>query len=115
MEMGERIKRLRIERGMTQEELGKAVGLQRAAINKYEKGIVENIKRTTIIKLAEVLRTTPSYLVGYEDDEEVSELTAIQEELFEKIYELTPDNQRTLIGIVETLLTAQTRKDENDD
>jgi len=115
MEMGERIKRLRIERGMTQEELGRAVGLQRAAINKYEKGIVENIKRTTIIKLAEVLRTTPSYLVGYEDDEEVSELTAIQEELMEKIFELTPDNQRTLIGIVETLLTAQTRKDENDD
>lgn len=115
MEMGERIKRLRIERGMTQEELGKAVGLQRAAINKYEKGIVENIKRTTIVKLAEVLRTTPSYLIGYEDDEEVSELTAIQEELMEKIFELTPDNQRTLIGIVETLLTAQTRKDENDD
>lgn len=115
MEMGERIKRLRIERGMTQEELGKAVGLQRAAINKYEKGIVESIKRTTIIKLAEVLNTTPSYLVGYEDDEEISELTAIQEELMEKIYELTPDNQRTLIGIVETLLKAQTRKDENDD
>lgn len=44
MEMGERIKRLRLKRGMTQEELGKAVGLQRAAINKYEKGIVENIK-----------------------------------------------------------------------
>ena len=115
MEMGERIKRLRLERGMTQEELGKAVGLQRAAINKYEKGIVENIKRTTIIKLAEVLRTTPSYLVGYEDDEDLSELTATQEDLMEKIFKLTPDNQRTLIGIVETLLKAQTRKDENDD
>ena len=51
--MENRIRDLRIERGMTQEELGKAVGLKRAAINKYEKGVVVNIKQETIMKLAE--------------------------------------------------------------
>lgn len=35
--MGDRIRRLRLSKGLTQEELGKRVGLQRAAINKYEK------------------------------------------------------------------------------
>ena len=34
---GERIKELRVLEGMSQEELGRRVGVQRAAINKYEK------------------------------------------------------------------------------
>ena len=41
---GERIKELRLLAEMSQDELGRRVGVQRAAINKYEKGIVENIK-----------------------------------------------------------------------
>ena len=105
--MKNRIRDLRIERGMTQEELGKAVGLKRAAINKYEKGVVVNIKQETIMKLAEVLHTTPSYLMGYEDDKALSELTAIQEEVIEKFFSLTPKNQETLLGIIETLLQSQ--------
>lgn len=114
MEMGDRIRQLRIEHGMTQEELGKAVGLQRAAINKYEKGIVENIRRTTIMKLAQVLHTTPSYLMGYEE-KEISELSALQESIVEKVFELTPENQETLLGIIDTLLLAQARKESKDD
>lgn len=43
--MGDRIKRLRFENNWTQEELGNRVGLKRAAINKYEKGNVENMRR----------------------------------------------------------------------
>lgn len=37
MDMGERIKQLRIANGLTQEELGKYIGVQKAAIRKYEK------------------------------------------------------------------------------
>ncbi len=46
--MGERIKRLRLEKNLTQEELASKFGLKRAAINKYEKGNVENMKRSVI-------------------------------------------------------------------
>ena len=48
---GERIKYLRTINNMSQEELGKRVGVQRAAINKYEKGTVENIPIATIEKI----------------------------------------------------------------
>ena len=41
--LGTRIKELRTLAGLSQEELGRRVGVQRAAINKYEKGTVENI------------------------------------------------------------------------
>lgn len=45
MEIGERIRRLRKDRHMTQEELAHMLGLQKSAIAKYEKGRVSNIKK----------------------------------------------------------------------
>lgn len=53
--IGERIKNRRLELGLTQEELGTKIGVQRAAINKYEKGLVQNIKRSTQQQLADAL------------------------------------------------------------
>lgn len=67
MTPGERIKQLRKEHCMTQEQLGKIIGVQKAAIQKYEKGTVQNIKRASLIKLAEVLDTTPEYILGWEN------------------------------------------------
>jgi repressor LexA len=66
MTPGERIRQLRKEHKMTQEELGEVIGVQKAAIQKYEKGTVQNIKRASLIKLAEVLETTPEYILGWE-------------------------------------------------
>lgn len=67
MTTGERIKLLRKENGFTQEELGAKIGVQKAAIQKYEKGTVKNIKRDSLILLAKYLNTTPEYLLGWED------------------------------------------------
>lgn len=66
--IGIRIKELRIIRGLSQEELGRRVGVQRAAINKYEKGTVTNIPIATIEKLAYVFEVSPSYIVGWCDN-----------------------------------------------
>lgn len=66
---GTRIKELRSLAGMSQEELGKRVGVQRAAIQKYEKGTVENIPIRTIEKIATVFDVSPTYIVGWNGDE----------------------------------------------
>ena len=73
--MGERIKYLRILADMSQEELGNRVGVQRAAINKYEKGSVTNIPIATIEKIARIFDVSPTYLVGW-DHIEVNPLSA---------------------------------------
>ena len=65
--LGTRIKELRILSGLSQEELGKQVGVQRAAINKYEKGSVTNIPLTTIERMAMVFDVSPTYIVGWSD------------------------------------------------
>lgn len=67
MTPGERIKQLRKQHKMTQEQLGQIIGVQKAAIQKYEKGTVQNIKRVSLIKLAEVLETTPEYILGWDN------------------------------------------------
>ena len=67
MTTGEKIRRLRKERDMTQEELGAAVGVQKAAINKYEIGTVVNLKRVVIMKIAETFDVNPVWLM---DDSE---------------------------------------------
>lgn len=50
MTMGTYIKRLREEMGISKEELGRSLNppVNRAAVNKWETGQVENIKRTHI-------------------------------------------------------------------
>lgn len=65
---GARIKYLRSISNMSQEELGRRVGVQRAAINKYEKGTVENIPLKTIEKIARVFDVSPTYIVGWNGD-----------------------------------------------
>lgn len=67
MTIGEKIKRLRKERGLTQEELGNLIGVQKAAINKYETGIVINLKRDVISKLAKALDVNPVWLMDEND------------------------------------------------
>lgn len=67
---GTKIKYLRQLTGLSQEELGKRVGVQRAAINKYEKGTVTNIPIHTIEKIAAVFDVSPTFIVGWNGDKE---------------------------------------------
>lgn len=65
--IGMRIKDTRKRRGLTQEELGIKIGVTKATINKYETGIVVNLKRPVIEKIAEALEVNPAYLMGWVD------------------------------------------------
>lgn len=69
MTTGDRIKELRTKKGMSQEELGAKIGVKKAAINKYESGLVVNFKQSTIAKLASALDVSPIYLMGWDDGE----------------------------------------------
>jgi transcriptional regulator with XRE-family HTH domain len=73
---GTRIKELRTLAGMSQEELGRRVGVQRAAINKYEKGSVTNIPIATIERIASTFDVSPTYIVGWNGDEQGNPLSA---------------------------------------
>ena len=67
MDIGNKIKTARIAKGMTQEELGKLLGVQKSAIAKYENGRIVNIKRSTLKKISDVLEIRPSELIFGEE------------------------------------------------
>ena len=80
MDMGKRIKQLRQEKGLTQEELGKYIGVKKAAIMKYEKGNVQNMKRSSIETLSNLFGVSPSYLMCLDEpntDELVNPVVSI--------------------------------------
>ena len=74
MDMGTRIKEARLAKGMTQEELGKLVGVQKSAIAKYENGRVINIKRSTLQKISSALNMSPTNLLFEESPKEAANL-----------------------------------------
>ena len=63
MTIGEKIHDLRVRNGMTMEDLAREIGVQRSAVNKYEKGIVINLKRSTIASLCRVFNVPSSYFL----------------------------------------------------
>ena len=102
MNIGERIRQRREELDMTQDELARAAGYKsRSSINKIEvdgRGLPQN----KIVDIARALKVTPSYLMGWED-EDVATLTAMQEDTMEKFLMLNYEHQLVVKSIVDTL------------
>ena len=100
------IKKRRLELGMTQSELAKAAGYEnRSSIARIERGDT-NLPQSKIVDIAKALKVTPSYLMGWED-EEVATLTARQEQAVENYFNLTESNQIVVDGLIESLLNQQ--------
>ena len=103
MPIGERIRQRREELGMSQSELAREVGYEsRSSINKLEKDDKNGVSREQLYKIAQALKVTPSYLMGWED-EDVATLTAMQEETMAKFLMLTYEHQLVVQSIVDTL------------
>lgn len=114
MEFKDILRKLRIESGMTQEELGKKVGLKKEAIYKYEKGIVVNPKRSLIAKLAHTFCVSPSYILGIEDAQE--EHSSEEAQLIAEFRKLNDEGRKAALGVVHayTLMDPYIKKEGSD-
>ena len=112
MEIGQKIKKARLERGLTQQELGNIVGVQKSAIAKYESGRVVNIKRNTLQKIAKALNIRPSELIFNESPRDAADLHVriiTDFELMEAIkdyYVLSEEDKRTIRDLIHSLRKA---------
>lgn len=66
--IGRKIKELRLSNDLTQEQLGKILGVNKSAVQKYEAGDVKNLKRETIVTLCNHFRVYP-YIFLFEPGE----------------------------------------------
>lgn len=95
MNVGQRIKQRRKEIGMSADELGRRLGKDRSTIYRYEKGDIENLPLDILDPVAAVLKTTPQYLMGWEEVQKKNDVLA------DIILKLKEDED--LLSMVETL------------
>nr|WP_024838056.1 helix-turn-helix transcriptional regulator [Clostridium sp. 12(A)] len=65
---GQRIKARRKQLGMSADEVAAKLGVSRSTIFRYENGHIEKVPANVLERLAEILKTTPTYLMGWDDD-----------------------------------------------
>lgn len=68
MNLSEKIRYLRIQKGMTQAELAEKLNTTKQTIGKYENQVVTNLPLNRIQELADALNTTPAYLMGWGEE-----------------------------------------------
>lgn len=109
MDIGQKIRSARMAKNMTQEELGRLIGVQKSAIAKYETGRVVNIKRSTLQKITSALNIRPSELI-FEDTPELTANFHVQiltdTELMgalKEYYELSLENRKMVRELISNL------------
>lgn len=65
--INDRIKEMRVSRGLTLLEVSKRLGVEEATMQRYESGQIKNIKHETVLALSDIFRCSPSYLMGWID------------------------------------------------
>jgi transcriptional regulator with XRE-family HTH domain len=98
MPLYENIRKRRIELGMSQGELAEKLGYtSRSTIAKIEAG-VNDITQSKIVAFAEALKTTPAYLMGWDEEEPP---THREDAITDIIIRLRKDEK--FLNLVETL------------
>ena len=118
MKIGERIRALRLDAGMTQEELAQRIGLKKQNISRYENSRVEpNIR--TAKRIAEALGVSLEEMaVGVtvsetpisselEQFSSAAILTEDEQELLAKYQQLTELNKGRVLQQIDTLIESQ--------
>lgn len=105
--IGENIKQLRIERGMSQEQLAQAIGKSRSAISQYETDI--NIPRMGVVEdLASVFLVDKLEILG--DSYKSKELSYDERELID-LYRNMDDSHRSTLLETARAFSALSEKD----
>lgn len=73
-----RIRDLRAQHNLTLDQIAQAVGVGKSTVRKWETGMIENMRRDKIAKLAAALHTTPAYLMGWEEPDDQPPVATLQ-------------------------------------
>jgi len=109
MTIGERIKMRRKQLHMTADQVADLVGVNRATVYRYESDEIKNMGTETLVPLAAALRTTPAWLMGWEDEDNSELLEALDKAfhnrpdmriLFDAAYDLDPEDVEKFANMI---------------
>lgn len=108
MTIGQRIKIRREELNMSQDDLAKKVGYKsRSSINKIELDLY-SLKQSKIKAIADALETTPSYIMGWDEEAKKaapSEEDSLNAEIIKLFMGLTADQKKEALNYLRYLST----------
>ena len=81
MDTGKRIKERRKQLHISAERLASMIGVSPTTIYRYESGDIEKVDSTKLEPIATALRTTPAFLMGWEQEESEDKLQSIADQL----------------------------------
>ena len=79
--IGARIKSRRNELDLTQEQVGKIVGVTKSTIQRYENGLIKDLKMPVIQAIANSLHVNPDWIILKTDKKEVCKQNNFKNEL----------------------------------
>lgn len=97
-----RITRKRNERNMSVTEFATRLGVAKTTVYRWESGYIEKISVDRLIQIAQVLETSPSYLMGWGDEDETEEDSS--KECFTVPQKLSPDDRSKVEAYIQDLL-----------
>lgn len=110
MEINKFIKHRRLELGKTLEEVGKEVGVSKATVQRWESGLIKNMRRDKLMLLSKALKTTPGYLMGWATIEDnKKELSPIKREFIEKVQHMNDEEIEKLNSLLDLFLAQKTQ------
>ena len=102
---GEKLKKIRMERGLTQEKLAEILGTSKQVISRYEKS-QRNPKLITVEDYASKLNISLGSFVS----EKAAVYPSEYQELIDELEELTKEEIKSLLGHVKAIKGYKTRK-----
>jgi transcriptional regulator with XRE-family HTH domain len=107
--VGLRISTLRKSQGITQEGLAQMVGYtSRSSINKIERGLVD-LPQSKIKDIAKALGTTPTYIMGIEEENPTAMYDGISEkrrELIEFAMTVPEEKAEMILRVMKSIVEA---------
>ncbi|MCL6592259.1 MAG: helix-turn-helix domain-containing protein [Firmicutes bacterium] len=115
MNISEKIKKLRLNKGWSQTQLAKKLNTQSQNISRYERGIFTP-STEALAKFAEVFGVSVDYLLNDEvEDSNVYQIKDKQlQRYFEEIDKLNEDDKNLAKGVLEAILVKSKVKDLSD-
>lgn len=105
MDIGERIKKRRKELGLSAEQIADKLGVSPATIYRYESNDIMNMRIDKLEPIAKVLRTTPAYLMGWDEAEE-NNADNQQQKLLTNYNKLDSTDQTKLVDYSDELVNS---------
>lgn len=89
------IKKRRLELNLTLDEVSKQLNISKPTLQRYESGVISNVPFDTVEQLANILQTTPSWLLGWNDI-----VLSKQEKMLLDKYNKLDDKGKHVINII---------------